>query len=78
MMGNGGGASGDALTSSPLFQLPLLCERLLPVSLVQVPPRVHPERQRLLFPGGTRQHLRGRNPDVGPSRSEPGPGSGLG
>lgn len=47
----------DGLTSSSLFQLPLLCERFLPLPLVQVPPRVHPERQRLLIPGGTRQHL---------------------
>lgn len=61
----------SALTNSSLFQLPLLCERLLPVSLVQVPPRVHPERQRLLFPRGTRQRLRGRNqPDTIPAHSE--------
>lgn len=66
-MGNGEREQcrGGALTNSSLFQLPLLCERLLPVSLVQVSPRVHPERQRLLFPRGTRQRLRGRTQAAG-------------
>lgn len=72
MMGNGERerCRGGALTISSLFQLPLLCERLLPVSLVQVSPRLHPERQRLLVPRGTRQRLRGRNQDIIPARSE--------
>lgn len=86
MMGNGESEQcrAGALTRSSLFQLPLLCERLLPVSLVQVPPRLHPERQRLLFPRGTRQHLRGRNraaggaPDIIPSRSEVGVNASVG
>lgn len=66
-MGNGEREQGcgGALTNSSLFQLPLLRQRLLPVSLVQVSPRVHPERQRLLFPRGTRQHLRGRHRAAG-------------
>lgn len=32
----------------------------LPVSLVQVPPRLHPRPQLLLLPGGTSQDARGR------------------
>lgn len=72
-MGNGERVRcrGGALTISSLFQLPLLCERLLPVPLVQVSPRLHPERQRLLVPRGTRQRLRGRNQDIVPAHSEP-------
>lgn len=41
-------------------QLSVLCERLLPLPLVQVPPHLHPQRRRLLFPGGTCQALRGK------------------
>lgn len=41
-------------------QLPVLRERLLPLPLVQVPPHLHPQRRRLLLPGGTRQALRGK------------------
>lgn len=42
-----------------LPQLPVLRQRLLPLPLVQVPPRVHAQRRRLLLPRGPRQRVRG-------------------
>lgn len=51
-----------ALTLPALLslQLPVLRERLLPLPLVQVPAHLHPQRRRLLLPGGTCQALRGK------------------
>lgn len=42
------------------FQVPVVRGEPLPVSLVQVPPRLHPRPQLLLLPGGTSQDARGR------------------
>lgn len=42
------------------FQVPVVRGEPLPVSLVQVPPRLHPRSQLLLLPGGTSQDARGR------------------
>lgn len=54
-------------------QLPVLRERLLPLPLVQIPAHLHPQRRRLLLPGGARQALRGKashlcSPPLVPSR----------
>lgn len=56
--------SPPSLTFSHLLQVPILCQRKLLLSLVQISPHVHTGCQRLLLPGGTGQHLRGESPSM--------------
>lgn len=54
------GAQAAASPRALCLQLPVLRQRLLPLPLVQVPPRVHTQRRRLCLPGGPRQRVRGK------------------
>lgn len=49
---------------SHLLQVSVLCERKLPLSLVQISAHVHTGCQRLLLPGGPGQHLWGKGSNV--------------